>query len=61
MKHAIDLRVARRKQLDAMPAPLELLAEMVYDSFRSAVGFWRHGHINAGDLCDLHGQPGIIL
>jgi hypothetical protein len=27
---------------------------VVNDSFRSAVGLWRHGDIYAGDLGDLH-------
>ena len=39
-----------------VPAPVQLLAQMVDDALRAAVCIRRNRDINAGDLRDLHEQ-----
>ena len=58
LQPAGDLRISRSKKLDMVPAPIQLLAEVVDDALRSAMRFRRNGDIHAGDLSDLHdGAP----
>ena len=44
-----------------VPALIQLLAEVVDDTFRSAVCLRWHGDIHTGDLSNLHdGQPDLF-
>src|SRR5262245_24237208 len=61
LQPASHLRISRSKKLHVMPAPMQLLAEMVDDALRSAMSPRWNGDINAGDLSDLHDGARSIL
>jgi hypothetical protein len=61
LQPAGDLRISRSKKLHMMPAPIQLLAEVVDDALRSAMRPRWNGDINAGDLSDLHDGARSIL
>src|SRR4029077_14000520 len=58
LQPACDLRISRSKKLHMVPAPIQLLAEVVDATSRSAVCLRWNGDIHTGDLSDVHdGAP----